>query len=107
MSAGKYRHRVQLQSKTLTPDSHGNPVETWATASTVWAAVKPISGRERWANDRTSHDYDLAVSIRYRTGIAPDMRAIYNSRTLEVSTIVDTDERRRELVLLCRETDIA
>ncbi len=103
MGAGKYNRRVQFQSLTRIQDTTGAPVESWLTQFTTWARPKTINGRERWANERTAHTYSVAFEIRYRTDIDESMRALYNGRTLEVATIFDVDERRRELIVLCKE----
>ncbi len=103
MGAGKYRHKVQFQQLVRTKDATGAPVESWSQVAAAWCAPKTITGRERWANERTAHEYDLALEIRYRTGLDESMRAIYNGRTLEVASIIDRDERRRDLIVLCKE----
>jgi len=103
MGAGKYKNRVEFQTNSTAVNSDGTPVNVWSELATVWAGVNTVTGREKWANRHTSHNYDAAVSIRYRSDITESMRIIYNGRTLQIKTIIDVNERRRELVLLCVE----
>ncbi|MCW9051234.1 MAG: phage head closure protein [Motiliproteus sp.] len=103
MGAGKYNRRVTLQSRTRSNDANGAVVDAWANVATVWAKPMTITGRERWANDYTAHEYSVSIAVRYRADLAEDMRALYNGRTLDISRIIDVDERRRELILLCKE----
>lgn len=46
--------RITLQRVTRTQDSYGGTVETWADLSTLWAHVKPLSGREVLDAERVS-----------------------------------------------------
>lgn len=103
MGAGKYRHKVQIQERTRTKGASGVPVDTWVKFRDTWSNPKTVNGRERWANERTANEYDVAFEMRYQTGITEDMRIVYGTRTLQVSTVIDVDERRRELVVLCKE----
>ncbi len=103
MGAGKYNQRVTFQASTRTKDAAGSLVDIWANVATVWGSVKTITGRERWASEHTAHNYDVALLIRYRTDLTESMRTLYNGRTLEVATLIDVDDRRRELAVLCKE----
>ena len=44
---GKLRHRISLQSVTLTSDGAGGSTESWAEVAELWAAIEPASARER------------------------------------------------------------
>jgi SPP1 family predicted phage head-tail adaptor len=46
MQPGKMDQRITLQRVTRTQDSIGGTTETWADLLTVWAHIKPLSGRE-------------------------------------------------------------
>jgi len=43
---GKLRHRIALQSITTAKNAFGEDIPTWATYSTVWGSVEPLTGRE-------------------------------------------------------------
>ncbi len=103
MRAGRLRHRVTIQKVTRTNAADGSPVDTWSALDTVSAEVKTVSGTERWANERTMQEYDIAVRIRHRADIGAGMRLLYGARVFDIKAPLDPDERRRELVLLCRE----
>lgn len=46
MNIGKLRHRITLQRQINAQNDYGAVVTTWQGIATVWAEIKPISGRE-------------------------------------------------------------
>lgn len=105
MKAGRLNNRVTIQQPGSNKDAYGHATkETWADVVTVWAEVKPVTGRERWASDHVANTSTVAIKIRYRTGIKPEMRVIHGSHTYQIDgPPIDVDGRRRELVLACKE----
>jgi SPP1 family predicted phage head-tail adaptor len=94
MRAGKLRHRVKLQAVSGT---------SWATVSTISAAIEPSSGSE---NYKGPHAITDLITIRYRSGVTALMRVKYGERIFFVRWIANTDERNRELKLLAEEQTI-
>lgn len=105
MRAGKLRNRVTIQSPGQGVDDFGMPTQqTWADVDTVWAEIKPITGRERWASDWTANIATVAVSMRYRSDIKPNYRVIFGDRVLRIAgPPINVDQRNRELILTCEE----
>ena len=103
MKAGALRHQVTIQRLTITQGSAGEVIETWSDVATVYAAVEPLSGREYWQAQQVAAETSIRVRIRYRAGLETTMRVIHDDRTLEILSIVDPEERHRELQLMCRE----
>jgi head-tail adaptor len=47
MRAGQLRHLVTLQSRSTTPDTYGEPAQTWSNLHADQpASIEPLSGRE-------------------------------------------------------------
>jgi len=103
MRAGDLRHRVTIQQKTVTQDTYGATVETWAALATVWANIEALSGREFFDSQQTVAQADHRITIRYRADVKPTMRAVEGSRTFDIQAVLDREGRRRTLELLCRE----
>lgn len=103
MKAGTLRHRVVLQRLTETRGPTGDLVKTWADQPEIWAAVEPLSGREYWQAQQVAAETTIRVRIRYSSGVVPTMRVKYGTRTFEVLSIIDPEERHVELHLMCRE----
>jgi SPP1 family predicted phage head-tail adaptor len=98
---GQMRERVVIQAPTDTVDGIGSVSTTWATVSTVWARVQPADARERIVGDRLAAKGEYEVTIRYLTGLTPSHKLTWRSRDLMISRILNTDEQRRFLTLLC------
>ena len=104
MRAGQLRHQLAVQSvSALTNDSFGQPVETWATSSTVWGSVEPLRGREYFAAHQVHADATHAVRIRYLSGLTREMRFLFGSRQLEILEVRNVDERGIYQDCICRE----
>jgi len=103
MRSGELRHRVTIQAKSITQNGFGEPVETWSDVATVWASVQPLAGREYFQAQQIKADITLRIRMRYRSGIQPAMRLLFESRVFEIQAVIDPDERHRELELLCAE----
>lgn len=105
MRSGQLRHVVELQRPTLTQNELGEQVTTWTTQHTVWAAVDPLMGRELF--DATAAQVEATIShrvtIRYVAGLDSEWRVLFGDRVLEVESIIDPQESKKQLQLMCRE----
>jgi SPP1 family predicted phage head-tail adaptor len=89
LAAGKLRHRVTLQSKgTPTRDAMGGEVVTWTTVDTVWAEVRPLSGRALIAAKQAKSEVTASITLRHRDDISPDWRVVHGSDTYDVHAII-------------------
>ena len=106
MRIGRLRHRLRIQSATETRTGSGGVTYTWATDAVVWAAVRPLLGREYMEARRVDAAVTHEVRIRYRSGLTPSHRFVFDndtSRELNIVSVLNVDERDRELVVMCRE----
>lgn len=101
--AGLLDQRVTLQTATVTRDTVGGPVETWADTVTVWAQVKPLSGKQIAQAQQVSADISKAVTLRYRTGITAAMRIKFNDNTTAKIHWIEEYRREGRLVLACED----
>lgn len=103
MRPGKLRHRITLQQVTRTPDGIGGYTETWTDVATVWAAVEPLRGRELFDAEQVQSEITHRVRIRYRSGVDSSMRVRFGARLFRIQSVIDVDERHREIQLMCQE----
>lgn len=101
--AGTLRHRVELHSVTETADEYGQAVPSWSVFATVSARVSPGQGREFVLAKQVNAELTHEVEIRYRSGLTTSNRVIHKTRTLEIVSIVNPEERNRNMILLCKE----
>ncbi|HFR4183360.1 TPA: phage head closure protein [Bacillus cereus] len=105
MSALKKNKRIILQKKSTDyeTDEEGNPLEPWQDIVKVWAAVNPLRGREFWQAASVNAENTIRVEIRYRKGITNNMRILYGERILEITNVIDVEEKHKEMHLMCKE----
>lgn len=107
VQAGRFRHRVTIQAKTVSRDSSGGVLEGWVDfAKGVNAAIDTLSGSESYQARQITSQVDTEISIRWRPGILPTMRVVHNGDVYNVEGIVpDSDTGRKILTLLCVKRD--
>lgn len=98
--AGQLDQRVTLQNATVTRDTVGGPVETWADTVTVWAGVRPLTAKQVAQAQQVSADVRKAVTIRYRTGITAAMRVKFSDATTAKIHWIEEHRRDGKLVLV-------
>lgn len=103
MRAGTLRHLVELQSPSLAQNAYGEPIESWTTYAAVWAAIRPLSAVETPQAPQATPIATHQVTLRYTTGVTSGHRIKFGTRYLNVESVLNTDERNRELLLQCRE----
>lgn len=104
MNIGDLRHRITLQECVSGQDEAGQPVQEWQDVATVWGAVEPLRGREYFAAQQVQAEVTTRIRIRYRKGIRPEMRVLYDGRIFQiVAPPIDPEERHREIHLMCKE----
>jgi SPP1 family predicted phage head-tail adaptor len=103
MRIGRLRHRIAIERVTETQDTDGTVMETWSTFATVQSSIEPISGREYFAAQSTQADITHRVIIRYLSDIVPKMRVKFGSRIFDILSVINDNERNREIQLMCRE----
>lgn len=103
MEAGRLQHRVEIQKAIEIPDSFGEPLPTWVTQATRWAAVEPLSGRELFLAQQVQADVTHRVGLRFTPDVTPKMRVLFGERVLNIESVLDSTESGFELELLCKE----
>lgn len=103
MRAGELRHLITIQQRSVSRDEFGAESEAWGTFSQVWAKVQPLSGQELEHGQAMHSDTTHKVTIRHLSGVTTEMRIVHDSRTLEILSVVNRDERNIQLEMLCRE----
>lgn len=111
MEAGKLDRRITIQQATVTRGAGGGETRSWTTLATVWANVRPMSGREFVAGQRTGGgtttqqlgEVTTTFQIRYRSDVVEKMRISYDSKTYNIRAVLPSEDRKRFLTLACTE----
>ena len=103
MNIGKLKHRLALQAETQTQGATGEVTSTYATASTVWGSLRPLSGREMEQASQISEEITYRAEIRFYSGLTTEYRISHDSRTFEIANIMNYDELDRYQILMLKE----
>ena len=102
MNIGKLRDKIEIQSKQKTQNEFGEETVSYITVLTTWARVLTKSAREI-SNSGLRNEIDYKVLLRHSEQIVPEMVVVWNGKTLEISSVLDADEKRKSLLLACKE----
>ena len=80
--ADTFDRHVTLQTKTVTRDSSGGMVETWADTATVWASVKDMRVRDLMKAEQVGSAVRRVVTIRYLSGVTAAMRIKFDDNAI-------------------------
>jgi len=98
LKAGELTQRIGLQRSANTQvDAYGQPTNTYGTYATIWASVRPLSGREQEIGSARGALLSHRVNIRYRPGVSHGDRLIMGDRILEIVSVRNIDEAKTQL----------
>jgi SPP1 family predicted phage head-tail adaptor len=99
---GKLRERVTVQIASGTTNALGETVLAWSDSSAVWASVEGVSAREALAAGQQDTTITHKVRLRYLPGLTQRDRFSWRSRTLNIVSLLEYDNRT-EHVAICEE----
>ena len=103
MRTGSLNKRITVQSYTPTGNAIGEPIKSWSTYATRWAAIEPLLGREYWAAQQVVAENSVRFRLRYdatTAAITPKMRVSYDGRLFDIQSVVNVREQNIEIVLM-------
>ena len=104
MRAGTLRHLVTIEQRSTTPDTYGEPAQTWTTLQANQpASIEPLSGRELVNAQAIQADVTHRLRMRYVAGVHTKHRIVFGARIFDIKAVRDVDERGIELEMLCTE----
>lgn len=90
MKAGRRDRRITIERKTATQNTYGEEIVTWATLTTVWADMRPVTGRESYTENQFQSFADTKFRVLYsnvtRTLTTED-RVTYRGRTYDIVSV--------------------
>lgn len=102
MRPGRY-HKVTIQQSTDTKGAEGQDLKSWTTYKSWFARMRPFSGRERFAAMQVGATIDYEFSGRWVSGVTPKMRIAFGSRTFDIASVNNVNEKSAELEVLATE----
>lgn len=94
-SARDLREEVTFERATEVLDDYNARTQVWAAISgaPTRAMVKPLSGRERWASERTEATANYRVVCRYTSDLTEVDRVVIRGRPANIQFIANVDMR--------------
>jgi SPP1 family predicted phage head-tail adaptor len=98
-SAGKLRTAVLFETATRTSDGAGGSTRAWATVSgaPTRCAAKQLSGRERYASERTEATSTIRIVVRYTNTLKERDRATVDGKRYNIERIDNVEFANRWL----------
>jgi len=96
-------HMVVLQRRGSAQDEVGQTREVWSELRREWASIEPISGREFFAASGERAEVTHRLRVAYGSGVMARDRALSGSRIFDIRSVINVEERNRELELMCTE----
>ncbi len=111
MDIGKLDKRITLQSRSATLDDYGQQINSWSDVATVWANIRPVSGREKMKAMQVDSILSHTVAVRYSATFMPPRtvdawRIVYNGRCFTIIAAMDLDEAGKYIIFDCTEGSI-
>ena len=105
MRTGLMRRQVTIRTMARTADGGGGYTESPTDVLFVWARVEPLLGDEQLQAQQTGMQRPHRITMRYRTGLTGAKTLLYAGRTFDIKSVVDPEEKHRELVILADEVN--
>ena len=93
LRAGEMDKKATVQTPTEGVNSIGEPTFTYSTFATRWIAILPLSGAERVASMQNEGTVTHRVRMRHLPGLTQAMRFAWRSRTLEIVSLLEHNNR--------------
>jgi SPP1 family predicted phage head-tail adaptor len=99
---GDLRRKIVIERRVTTPDGMGGNTSTWSAdpADGVWAALRNLTGTERWEAHRVMPGNLIRVYVRWRDDgngnpyYTTEDRIIHQGRTYTIIAVFDVEFRR-------------
>ena len=100
--------KLELEEAQSVPDGAGGFTDTWVSLWTVWASVKPRTGREVGVDFVTLSTMAYKITVRAAPeGAAsrpkPEQRFRDGTRIYRIDAVTESDENARFLLCFARE----
>lgn len=106
MNIGKMNKRITIQEYVTSESDNGFETKTWQDVKTVWATVKPLSGKEYFAAQATQSEIHIKFYIRYTSAITSEHRIKFDGKYYEiVSPPININGSNRILEIMCKGVD--
>ena len=99
---------VSIQRRSTVKDGYGQESTEWVEVKSVWAEIRPITGREKMRAGAIEMTVTHTVAIRFDADLEPliemdNCRITCRGRAFRVKSAIDLNEERKWIILDCEE----
>lgn len=99
------RRVITLRTMARVSDGGGGYTETPTDVTGIPARVEPLEGRELLMAQQTGMQRPHRFTLRYRAGMTGAKTIVYDSRTFDIKSVMDPEERHRDLIITADEVN--
>lgn len=105
MRAGQLRFRIVVEEPIETRNTVGEPVKQWIFRGSVWGAIDPIRGSERYSASQEKATVDTVIKVRGNSApyLTTKMRMKHRDRVFDIDSIIDANSRNIYTEVYCQE----
>lgn len=108
IQVGELNNRIKVQRRSATLGQLGHEIDSWSDIASVWARIRPVSGRERIKMLGVEPELTHIIYIRYRDDLTPmiDMmscRIMSGNRIFNITNAFDLEEKKQFICFECVE----
>lgn len=104
MIIGKLRHRVTiLRKKEMETFESFTSLTTYTEVATIWANIESTKGLVRFDTKQVGEEITHKITIRNYPLITTENWLQFRNQKFNIRFVMDADERRQYLELLCQE----
>jgi len=105
---GNFRKRISIEAPAVNVSTDGSTVNAWAKVADAWASIEPIGGAESYVDGVKIQTPTNQFQIRmlYQPGINTLMRATYQGRRFNFTSVNDVGELHRDLDIKATELTV-
>ena len=100
---GKFNKRINILTTVEGTNVVGDTILTPTIFKTVWASVSPIRGRDYVEAKKYQAELTYKITIRYLTGVTPDMQIQFKTRIFLIQDIINPFEHNEMLEIMAIE----
>ena len=100
--AGLRKHRITIESKSVTRNALGEEVVVWVPLATLWAGVKPVRGAEFFAAAQMHDEQIVTFTVIYRPDVQETMRISWNGEHYDITSVINVNGNKIDLELMGR-----
>ena len=96
--SGRMRERVTVLAPADVQSTTGEATLDWAPVRTVWAQARNLTGRDYFAAQQAGTLTTHRFLMRFFDGLQPTYRLLWRGRTMEITSIIEAEDRREHEV---------